>query len=66
MVKKYKRIIFHFFGLILLALGCRENPKFELETVIVPNRADEPLSLSEMADFVQQIQLETFQGNYLG
>lgn len=63
---KYKRMILQCLGLIILILACRENPKFELETIKVPNRADQPLSLSEMADMVQQIQLETSPGNYLG
>ena len=66
MVTKNNRIIFLCLGFLILTLACSENPKFELETIKVPNSADEPLSLSEMADFVRQIQLETSPGNYLG
>ena len=64
--KKNILILTFYFALSVLILGCTESTMSELATIKIPDKTDDPLSLSEMAKSVQRVQLETTQGNYLG
>ncbi|WP_114751535.1 6-bladed beta-propeller [Pleomorphovibrio marinus] len=64
--KKNIRILIFYFSLSVVILGCGEIPTSELKTILVPNKTDGPVLMSEMAITDKKIKLETRDEAFLG
>lgn len=66
LIKRSIKILTFYCSLLALTLGCQEKSFPELETIRVPNKTDNPISLSDVAKSIKKIQLETTENLLIG